>query len=317
MRLARAATGRGLLALGLAASLAACGGGGEQPPATTTIAGNAPALDSFDVYAIGNDEGNVLFADIYGITLNPLGAQRLTVDKRISSVSAAGDSVVVAAGDEQIDKLALVAEGGALVPIPGLGRPNAFTPQVMADGTIRFRDQGPGEEAQNRYVSYDPATGRSKVLYESKKGFGDGVRATPFGLFTSMARPDDGDASVVLVARDGSKRRFAVAPRLGTAESGKSLLAIDVFGSGEAGAPPTDTVLLDPKTGEKTTVEGWAPLAWSPDGEKLLVVRAADTRLPDAELAVLDPANPDAPEILGTIPGLTFFQASWVDRTGS
>lgn len=318
MKLTRGAVGRCLLAVGVAAALAGCGGGDRSEVATPAqVDSDAPPLNSFDIYAIGNDAGNILFADIYGITLNPFRAYRLTVDKRISSISANRDTVVVAAGDEQIDKLAQVAEGGSLVPIPGLGRPNAFTPQAMADGTIRFRDQGPGQKILNRYMSFDPATGRAKVLHSSKKDFGQGVRATPFGLFTSMVRPEGSAASVVLIARDGAKTKFAIAPRLGTAESGRALIAVDLYGSPDVNAPATDTVLLNPKTGKKTTVEGWAALAWSPDGTKLLVVRAADTRLPDAELAVLDPANPDQPEILGTIPGVTFFQASWVDRSAS
>jgi hypothetical protein len=64
-------------------------------------------------------------------------------------------------------------------------------------------------------------------------------------------------------------------------------------------------------------VEGWSELGWSPDGTKLLVVRAAPARLPDAEFAVLDPNEPDQPQVLGTIPGITFYAATWIDRSGT
>lgn len=96
--------------LGLAISMSACGGGGAAPPAAEA----PPSI--FDAYVMANDQGNILQSDLYGITFNPLRAFRITTNKRISSMSASVDKVVVAAGDEQIDQL------GEVTPVGGIRR---------------------------------------------------------------------------------------------------------------------------------------------------------------------------------------------------
>ncbi len=307
---------RSALALALALGASACGVGGS-PGGTESVpvaAADAPALQSFDIYAIGSDAGNVLFADVYGITLNPLRAHRITTGERISALSADPDTVVVAAADEQIDKLAMVAEGGNLVPVPGLGRPHAFSPEIQPDGTIRYEDGGPEDDEKilARYLSYDPASRRTKVLYKTSDDTFNVGSAVPGGRFLQVVHNESGNDRLIFVGRDGSRRSYTIAPRITGPQVGRKLVAIGVFSSPDVDAPKTDTVLLDLKSGSKQTVEGWAPLAWSPDGTRLLVVRTADTALPDAELAVLDPARPDSPQSLGTIPNLTLFSGSWV-----
>lgn len=74
-------------------------------------------------------------------------------------------------------------------------------------------------------------------------------------------------------------------------------------------------MLIDPTSGELTQIDGWQAIAWTPDGTKLLARGTAN--LADSELALIDPAKPDEPEILGTILGLAIYGGAWVDRPGS
>jgi hypothetical protein len=71
-------------------------------------------------------------------------------------------------------------------------------------------------------------------------------------------------------------------------------------------------VLLDPKNGKQTRVDGWSPITWSPDGTKLLVERTGAAAGVPSELAVLDPADPTHPHSIGTIPHLTMYGGSWL-----
>ncbi len=44
------------------------------------------------------------------------------------------------------------------------------------------------------------------------------------------------------------------------------------------GQPEDATIFLQPDTGERHELAGWAPRAWSPDGKRLLVAAAGDYR---------------------------------------
>lgn len=116
MRINRIAGARVLVAVALAVALSSCGGEDSAAPAPADIDTDAPPLHSFDMYALGSEAGNDLFADVYGISLNPLRSYRLTADKRVSWLSASADAIAVAAADEQIDKLAFLSDGGQMVP---------------------------------------------------------------------------------------------------------------------------------------------------------------------------------------------------------
>lgn len=301
-----------LVLLALTTGLGACGGGSDTG-APAAMSSEAQRLQNFEVYAIASAEGNELQADVYGLTLNPLRAFRLTTDKRVSWLSADENTVVVAAADEQIDKLGYLLEGGSIGPLADLGRLVAYSPEIQSDGTIRYQDDGAGDASINRYMAYDPEAGRTRVLYRTTKDL-NVVAAMPGGKFLEVIHRDSAVDQVAVVSLQGGRRIFPVADRIASPIAGKTLVAVAAFTAADVNLPADATVILDPRTGRVRTVEGWAPLTWTPDGTKLLVVRAGETRRPDAELAVLDPGSPDRPEILGTIPGLTFFQADWVPR---
>ncbi|MGQ0623644.1 MAG: hypothetical protein ACT4PP_03170 [Sporichthyaceae bacterium] len=107
-------------------SLAACSSDdGERVAAPAPLVERE--LDSYDAFVLASDENNPLFADVYGLRFEPLVAERVTTMKRISSMGADVDHVVVSAADRDVDRLAVVNGDGTLAPVPGLGRPYAFT----------------------------------------------------------------------------------------------------------------------------------------------------------------------------------------------
>lgn len=288
------------------------GGCGEDASPGAPGSAATPALHSFDLYAMGNAEGNILFADLYGITFNPLTVHQITTDKRISTLSASRDTIAVAAGDEQIDKLALVQEGGVLLPLPGLGRPHAFSPEIRPNGRIRFDDSGPEDDKEiwGRYREYDPQTQRTRTLFESAREINP-AGAVPGGLFLELIHRDDANDQVAVVQRDGERQTYTIAPRIGGAVIGARYVAVGVYPSGDPAAEPTDTVLLNLSTAKTVRVAGWSALAWSPDGNRLLVMRpSADRR--DTELATLDPRRPQAVQPVGLVPGVALYGAAWV-----
>ncbi len=289
---------------------AGCGDESDDEAAVARIAADAPPLSAFDIYAVGSGDGNVLFSDVYGITLNPLRAYRLTADKRVSWITANAGTVAVAAGDEQIDKLGLVQSDGVIAEIPGLGRPHAFSPEFQPDGTLRYEDLGTGDTIVHRYMSYDPKSTKSTVLFETRDDTASIAAAGPGGGFLSVVQTENRDDQILLMDFDGKRRAITVAPQIGSPVAGKGFVVSPVYRAG-SDVPASDTAVVNPRTGKVRMIEGWAVLGVTPDRTKFLAVRHLGS---DAELGVVDPTNPDTPQILGTIPRLTLYMASWVER---
>lgn len=303
-------------AVACAVALTACGGGDG-----TTVAGPIEAHGGihpaqFDVYAIGSTLDDPRNADVYGITLNPLRAYRVTTQKRISYVSANADMVVVAAADQGVDMLGRLDPDGQILDIPGLGRPHAFSPAIQPDGTIRY-DDAEGEGAKNaRYLSWNPGTKKSRVLFREASSVLSSVVAGPGGAFAYTESIRDAINKLVVVRESGKARSFATADTTGFNYWGKTLIAVMVLPPNDGFAPAIATILIDPASDRTTEVPGWSPIAWSPDGTRLLVQRTGGGAGAPSELALLDPDNPTAPRSLGTIPHLTVYQGSWIRGDG-
>lgn len=297
------------VAVGL--GLTACGGGSSVAAPTEAHGGLLPAR--FDAYATGSVAGDIRNADVYGITFTPLRAYRLTVDKRISYLSADPERVVVAAADQGVDLLGQLGLHGQIVEIPGFGRPHAFGPELQHDGTVRFSDDEGSGPKDGRYLSWDPATSKTRVLHrESSQVFG-GTHAGPGGQFvyTYGARTETGIDRVVVVSK-GRAKSFDTAESTGGSSWGARFISVRVLEPTGGFGPATGLLLLDPGTGKRVEVPGWSPIAWSPDGNRLLVQRTGGAADAPSELAVLDPENPTAPRSLGTVPYLTLYQGSWI-----
>lgn len=307
-RLAAAATA---LALGL---LAGCGSDG---PGAATAAQTPVARDlaTYDAYVVASAENNSLFADVYAIRFQPFAIDRITAGKRISSLGADADQVLVAAGDQNIDHLAVVSGTGDLLPVPGLGRPHAFEPTVV-DGVLYYNDIDPAERKDEyRYFAYDLSEQSTKLLFRSvTTRFG----LTPMdnGRLFSTTSSEDGPIKVAIRSRAGKERFISLGADAGGGTLGRDLFAYTTVGVDARGEErATGLALLDPDTGKTERVPGLQPLAWSPDGTQLLAKRIGSTseRTPtDTALVLLDPAKPDAPVDVRTVPGLAIYFGSWV-----
>lgn len=70
----------------------------------------------------------------------------------------------------------------------------------------------------------------------------------------------------------------------------------------EPQSQPSKAVFLNPATGETSTLDGWLPLAWSPDGHQLLVRDAGKgTTLAVVELSDLTKARNVGVSEVGTV----------------
>ncbi len=133
-------------------------------------------------------ENDPLFADVYGIRFAPFAIERITTDKRVSSLGADEKHVMVAAADQDVDRLAQVTGAGALNPVPGLGRPFAYTP-TLRDGVMYFDDaQGQKSKGEYRYFSWNLRTQKKTLLFQSVKNLGS---AQPFGDGRFLVSSDD------------------------------------------------------------------------------------------------------------------------------
>jgi hypothetical protein len=68
------------------------------------------------------------------------------------------------------------------------------------------------------------------------------------------------------------------------------------------------TVFLDPDSGQRQELAGWVPLAWSPDGQQLIVADAAERKA----LAVVDAATLGNVEPLGRTKSNQFQSFVWL-----
>lgn len=306
-RLAVAATA---LALGL---LAGCGSDG--PGAATAAQAPPPPvardLAGYDAYVLASAENNYLFADVYAIRFQPFTIDRLTTGKRISRLGADRDHLLVAAADQDVDRLASVSGTGELLPVPGLGRPYAFAPNVV-EGVMYYRDIDPVDrEDDSRYFAYDLNERTNKLLFRSEKTQFD---LTPLddGRLISTTSSEDGPVRVLIRGKAGKQSSIALgAEGGGGGELGRDWFAYPLVGADERGEDKAvGLALLDPETGTIKRVPGVQAVAWSPDGTRLLARRIGSTT--DTALVLLDPAKPDAPVAVHTVPGLAIYSGSWV-----
>jgi hypothetical protein len=96
----------------------------------------------------------------------------------------------------------------------------------------------------------------------------------------------------VHIFKNGTHRSFPpLAPGLWGVLWGAANWMAFIHGEGDA------TVFLQPDTGERHDLAGWAPQAWSPDGKRLLVAAPDHRRLGVVELPDFSTVKPlgDAP----------------------
>lgn len=307
-------TGRRLAVLLATVALllpAGCGGDKSSAPAASeATAPTARDLATYDAFVLGSASNDPANADVYAVRFAPFAIDRVTVDKRISSIGADEKHLIVAAADENIDQLAQLTGTGDLQPIPGLGRPFAYSPQII-DGIMYFDDaQGEKAEGENRFFAWDLRQRTKKLLLQTNEEYG---AATPLdgGRLLLGRRDAQGRYETVIRGKAGKLTRFPISENVFGGDLGGDRLALTLVGTSDRfGDSPVGLLLLDLDTGTKKRIPGFQVVAWNPEGTRLLA-RRTDV-LTDSALVILDPAKPDAPVAVATVPGLAIYGGAWV-----
>lgn len=263
----------------------------KSGPATFTAeAGDKPEGRFYAV--IGGETSND--NRLYELRFMPPALELLTETRRVSSVGACGDKVIVAAGQPEVgysDHLQEV-HAGKLGPIDGFGVEPGFAPEVDERCRIAYTWIDRGSEALIEELRVWDGSGETKTLYRGKPGDGSLVTPDwgPEGQIAVVRRESENGgssigtragraAAMILVGPDGSLSEFPLDGKPGVLSWGKRWLAVMDEAAG--------TVFLDAAGVRVGTLAGWYPLAWSPAGDQLLVHDAETQRT----LAVVDSAD--------------------------
>ncbi|WP_019874526.1 hypothetical protein [Sporichthya polymorpha] len=303
-----------LCAATLLLGLAGCGDDGASAADSATGASPRP-LSSFDLVVVASESNDALAADLYGITLDPLTAVRITHDKRISTVDAQDGRVVVAAADGAVDQLAFVTAAGELTEIPGLGRPFAYNPSFVDNHTLMFDDVlVPEEDVQvNRTLLFDETERAKSTLFQIRDNLISSAPG-PEGQVALVRSRKNGRESVVIRAADGATRETSIEGDIGELLWGSSryiAVAMNNVERKKGDDPSAAVILLDPVAGKQLQLGLSQPIAWNPDASRLLVRRTGDAA--GSQLAWFDPTNPQGELTrIGGITNLVIYSGAWV-----
>jgi hypothetical protein len=233
---------------------------------------------------------NSLNADLYEMRFSPLEFRRLTTDSRVTTIGGCDQRLIVSAAQKDVGYADRLQEfrDGTLQPVSGLGRPPASDPHVAPDCRILYYEQAEANGALVGEVRlWDPAKGTTITLEQGDPDRLAGATWGPGGAIAVLRRGPEG-AKVTVTRPNGSKQE--VDPKMadaGNTQWGASgWLAIGEYPAGAE--DPTGTVFVNPATGGRQSLPGWAPLVWSPDGTRFLLAKADDgNRLGVVEVADL------------------------------
>jgi|GEM_PF-2372349 len=253
-------------------------------------------------------------SDLYeGVFAPGLLLYRLTTSQRIGGIGGCKTALTVTNADRTVGFTDTIQhfDAGTLSTPPGLESPKGSGPATGPDCRVLFDhlDQA-GQPPTDHLMLLDSAAMSERDLYSPGPGkvlgiadWGPGGRVAVF----EGTEPSDNHPTVVtgivILLPDGSKR---VLPppvnRLGTLQwSGSKWMAIGDEANGK-------TLFLDPDSGARKELPGWFPLAWSPDGQRLLVTDAAERKA----LAVVDSADLTTARMVGHAKKVRFFDLVWL-----
>jgi hypothetical protein len=197
--------------------------------------------------------------------------QLLSPVGRVTTLGACPSTVVVAAAQAEVgyrDHLQTFRRG-EFGPVDGLGRPRAGQPRLAPDCRILYLEIVVSEGIDRLHV-FDPSTGADTAIATAPEyadtSWGPGgavafVEQTP-------SRPGSRPLAQALVTLSPTGVRRTLPPPV----SDPAELLWAASGWMALGRRTGDTtVFLHPDTGERHDLVGWAPRAWSPDGQRLLV----------------------------------------------
>ncbi|MGH8999701.1 MAG: hypothetical protein ACRDY7_09960, partial [Acidimicrobiia bacterium] len=137
----------GALVVAFVAAAAGCSSVAEQPraaPTTTTTSAPLPLPPGFEGEFIAMTGPEVNNAGLSRLTFSPTELEPLTPVRRVSAISACPTAVIVAAAQESVnfsDHIQLLA-GERLLPVPGLGTPFGFAPDLDGACRLLYSDAG-------------------------------------------------------------------------------------------------------------------------------------------------------------------------------
>ncbi len=257
---------------------------------------------------LASEKNDPAVADVYAIRFDPFTIDRITTDKAISSLSADDRRVIVAAADEKVDKLALLTGAGELGPIPGLGRPPAYSP-TLRDGLLYFDDaQGSGAKGKYQYFSWNLDKQSKSLLFASKKDLGAPKPMADGRLLITKAEKA-GQDQLVIREKSGKETALPLTGDIAAVRPGTKFVAVTLVASNaKDGGTGQVLLLFNPENGEKQVIPNLQIIAWSPDGTQFLARRTETPN--DSRLVILDPTK--APVELGTVPNLSIYGGAWV-----
>lgn len=131
----------------------------------------------------------------------------------------------------------------------------------------------------------------------------------PEGEIVVLKR-EPGGPRLLILRPDGTESEVdPQVPDVGNTPWGKSgWIAMAVF---EPRKPPTATLFINPTTGDRSMLDGWLPLAWSPDGSQLLVTDSQE----GTTLAVVERPDLTRTRAVGVSTVGTIWDAVWLPAT--
>ena len=253
---------------------------------------------------------------LYELRFTPPALELLTETRRVSSVGACRDKVVVAAGQPEVgfsDHLQELHQAN-LGPIDGFGVQPGFAPELDEGCRMAYTwvDRG-AEPLIDELRLWNPAGNNSRTLYRNQPG--DGPLVTPDwgpqGQVAVVRRgpehagqlpagiPKGRPAAIVVVRSDGSTSEVVLEGNPGVLTWGKQWLAVEDERQG--------TMFLDAGGDRRAVLNDWYPLTWSPDGDQLLVHDAATRQT----LGVVDAADLATAKPVGRASG-PVWDADWL-----
>lgn len=298
----------GLVALALLALSACSRSKGETLSATPTD----PALSGRFFSTAGS---NSAMADLYDgrFASGHLLLYRLTTTQRVGGIGGCDSKLTVTNADQTVGLTDTVQnfDAGTFSPIAGLTNPKGSVLAVGPDCRLIFaRFDQSMDPPTDHLILFDPSKGVSREVYAP--GPGKVLGAGDWGPGGKIAviegtTPTEGHPTVVtgivIIGADGSKRTItSPISALGNLQWGLSKwIAL-------SDEPNGRTVFLDADTGTHSELAGWFPLAWSPDGQHLMVTDPATRRT----LALVDATNLANARVVGHTKHTGFYDFVWL-----
>ncbi|MGH9034870.1 MAG: hypothetical protein ACRD0O_03835 [Acidimicrobiia bacterium] len=254
---------------------------------------------------------NNLDADLYELRFSPPGFDRITTQGRVSTLDGCPAKVVVAAAQREVGLTDHLQElrGDKLASVETLGLEVGSDPHVSSDCRILYVKLAEAAPSLvNEVRLFDPSTGATSSVISGETV----VSAAwgPEGEIIVLKREAAGP-KLLVIRTDGNQTEIdPEQPDVGNVQWGRSgWLAMDIA---EPKQQPTATLFLNPATGEQSRLDGWLPLAWSPDGKQFLVSDAEK----GTTLAVVEPPDFTKTRNVGASTVGTVWDAVWLPAGG-